>query len=184
MNDSKTDGLDALLKAYSIISEREDDWLSQAIMKNAEADNALLDPGKVQALMERFSDAKPFGDLVLQAISQKSMSKDDVNRELDISNEVMEKVLTHTALPNIVPLRKMIALLRYLKIPLALALEGMRISLERFKVEEFPDWVPSPTMRRGKQLLARSTARSEEISRETLRRDLEVYINRLKEEGV
>ncbi|MBI4640910.1 MAG: helix-turn-helix transcriptional regulator [Candidatus Tectomicrobia bacterium] len=184
MSGSRTNKLDVLLKAYSIVSEREDAWLSKAILRNAEADDVRFDPEKMQPFMERFSDEKPFGDQILQAISQKNMTKRDVSSELGISEEIIEKVLTNTALPNIVPLRKMIALLRYLKIPLDRAVEGMRVSLDRFGAGDSYDWTPSPAMRRGQHVPSKFGRRSGESSKETLKRGLEAYIKRLTEEGV
>lgn len=184
MTNSKKDGLDALLRTYSITSEREDDWLSRAILRNTETDNTPLDTGSVKAFMERFSDVRPFADLVNQAIHQKGMTQDDVSRELGIPKEVMDKVLIHSALPSVIPLRKMLALLRSFSIPLANAIDAMRVSLNRLKTVGTSGWIAGQAMRRGTHISLRSTGRAEEVSREALRRDLEVYIKRLKEEGV
>jgi hypothetical protein len=185
MSNSRTNELDALLKAYSIISEREDPWLSQAILRNSEADSVRLDPEKVQALMGRFSSKKPFGAQLLQALSRRKLTNRDVSSEVGIPEEIIEKVLANTALPNIVPLRKMTALLRHLQIPLDRAVEGMRVSLDRLGTDVPCDWAPTPAMRRGKQVSSTTFGgRAGESSKEALKRGLEAYIKRLTEEGV
>lgn len=184
MSNSRTNELDALLKAYSIMSEREDPWLSQAILSNAEADSVCLDPEKVQALMGRFSFEQPFGAQVLQALSQRNMTNREVSSEIGIPEEIIEKVLANTALPNIVPLRKMIALLRHLEVSLDRAIEGMRVSLDRLGTDNPCDWTLTPAMRRGKHVSPTFGERAGESSKEALKRGLEAYFKRLREEGV
>lgn len=184
MSKSGRNELDAALKAYSIMSEREDSWLSQLILRNSEADSVRLDPEKVQALMGRFSFEQPFGVQVLQALSQRNMTNSEVSSELGIPEEIIEKVLTNVALPNIVPLRKMITLLRYLQISLHRAIEGMRVSLDRLGTDAPCDWALTPAMRRGKHVSPTSGGRAGESSKEALKRGLEAYIKRLTKEGV
>jgi hypothetical protein len=184
MSNSKTYELDALLKAYSIMSEREDSWLSQAILRNREADSVRFDPEKVQTLMGRFSSKKPFGAQLLRALSQRNLTKKDVSSKVGIPEEIIEKVLANTALPNIVPLRKMIALLRYLQISLDQAVEGMWVSLDRLGTDAPCNWAPTPAMRRGKHVSPTFGGKAGESSREALKRGLEAYIKRLTEEGV
>lgn len=183
MSNSRKNELDALLKAYSIVSEREDPWLSKAILKNSEADNVRLDPERVQSLMGRFSVEQPFGTQILRAVSQKNMTNADVSSETGIPEETIEKVLTNAAPPNIVPLRKMIGLLRHLQLSLDRAIEGMRVSLERFGTDKSYDRASAPAMRRGKHVGPTPGRKSRESSREALKRDLEAYIRRLRQEG-
>lgn len=180
MAENKNDGIDALVKAYSVISDRESDWLSGAVMKMKQ-EGPSLNQERVRELLNRFSDNKPFGDLVLEAISAKKIAKEAIVQDLNISQDIFEKVLANMVLPNIIPLRKMISLLNFLNISISCAIESFKVSLNRFTSDQLLSSAPGIAMRRNQALVYhKDTA---EDHGETLKRSMDIYIKRLLDEG-
>ena len=176
-----SDEIEAILKSYSIVSDREDDWLSGVIMRTKNQEK-LFSPEKLNQFFDRFSDEKPFASVVLEAISNRKLRKDTIIRDTLISEDILEKVLTNSVLPNIIPIKRMISLLRLLQIPLALAVESLRVSLYRHNLDQSLTTDLTVTMRRKKAVpcVIGGMARS----RESLKRDIEAYINHLTKEAM
>lgn len=182
MTENKRNGIEALLRAYSVTSDKENDWLSHAIgvMKTEEHH---ITPEKLGRFLNRFSDEKPFGDVLSEKFSIQKTKKETIIQNLGILKDILEKVITNAVLPNVIPLRKMISLLDALHISLPLAIESFRVSLNRFKPEEPLTAGLSITMRRQHSASTFSKRINEGlIEQAALRRDLETYIKRLLEE--
>jgi hypothetical protein len=181
MSEEQRDGIEAILKNYSVVSDREDDWLPGVIMRRKDLE-ILHNPLKLEQFLGRFLDEKPFGNVALEAISKKKINKDTIIRDTRISEDILEKVLTNTVLPNIIPIKRMISLLRLLQIPLERAVKSLKVSLNRFDVNQSLTPVSNLAMRRNR-MVPFNVGRGER-SKESLKRDLESYIRRLLREGM
>lgn len=172
-------GIEAIFKSYSVITDREDNWLPSAIMR-AENQETSLDRVKLNHFLGRFSDEKPFGSIVLEAITKKKVKKDTIIHDTCISEDILEKILKNSSLPNTLPVKRMISLLKLLKIPLDRAAESIRVSLDRLSFDKSLGPVSSVTMRRRQTgpCIVEHRARS----KESLKRDIEAYIKRLMRE--
>lgn len=179
MSKNQREGIESLLRTFSVVSDREDNWLPGAIMR-VKTEEIHLNPVKLKQFLDRFSNEKAFGDVILEAMSTGKTTKENIVTNACISEEILEKVLTNTLLPNVIPLKKMIYLLNFLHIPLSVAVESLRVSLNRFNVEKSLEAVYGVSMRQKRMAPFRSgTVRR---SKEALKRSLEVYIKRLLEE--
>jgi hypothetical protein len=178
-NKNNVTPIEAILRTYSIVSDREDDILCEAVLKNISGD-VWVNPEKERHLLERFSEEKPFGDMIAEAMSNKQINMDTLSGEISISKNILKKVRNDTSLPNIIPVKKMKTLLQILNIPIERAVESIRTSLNRFNAEA--SFVPTAgtAMSRGRKrpFIIANTGRS----KEGLKRGIDAYIKRLMDE--
>jgi hypothetical protein len=179
MNQNKIDPIEEILKTYSLVSGREEEILWSAVLKTTPGDS-LLDPGKANRFLERFPVEKPFGDMLLEAVAGKQTSIDRLSEEISLSKSSLEKVLSHAELPNIIPIKKMKALLHVLQIPITRAVESMKASMERFNMKG--PFAPFSGVVMGRSRRKYFSVPNANRSKESLKRGLKAYINRLLEE--
>ncbi|NIM85057.1 MAG: hypothetical protein GTN82_43045 [Candidatus Aminicenantes bacterium] len=179
MKENKVDAIETILKTYSVVSEKEDEILWLALMKIPPGD-VLENSEKANLFLEQFYSEKSFDKILVEAISNELTNIDKLSEEIAISKSILEKVLNHAALPNIIPIKKMKALLHLLHIPITRAVQGIRASMGRFNVEDsfvsFSSVAMSRSRRKPFDIASAST------SRESLKRGLEAYIKRLTDE--
>jgi len=176
-----SDEIESILIGYSIFTDREDDWLPNVILKKDVVVNHPP-PSGLNRFLERFSKERPFGNVAQDAISSRKINKETIVDETRISADILEKVLTNKAPPNIIPLKKMVSLLYLLQIPLMRAVESFRVSLSRIDMGQSLQPLFNLPMRRKREFPFNS--QSGEKSRESANRDLEVYIKRLLKESI
>jgi hypothetical protein len=179
MNQTNSASVENILKNYSIDSELGAEILFPAVLKLT-PDDVPIKPGKLSQLLERFPTERPFGDILEEAISARRMSIDRLSGETSISRNLLDQVLKHLELPNIIPVKKMNVLLNILHIPLKLAVESMWASLSRLNMEKSP--MPLSGLAVGRTRKRDLNFVSSDKSREALKRGLEAYINRLSQE--
>lgn len=167
------------MKNYSIGSEQVAEILFPAVLKLT-SDDVPIKPEKSRQLLERFPTERPFGDIMEEAISARRMSIDRLSGETSISMNLLDQVLKHLELPNIIPVKKMNMLLNILHIPLKLAVESMWASLNRLNVEKSPMTLSGLAVGRTRKRDLNFV--NPDRSREALKRGLEAYINRLSQE--
>lgn len=180
MSQTNTPSVENILKAYSIDSEQGAEILFPAVLKLT-ADDAPVGSEKLSRFLERFPAEKPFGDILGEAISACQTNIDRLSGEASISKNLLDQVLNNLELPNIIPIKKMKMLLSILHIPLGQAVESMRASLNRLKVEN--SFMPLSNVAVGRNRKRNISFESHEISREALKRRLDAYINRLSQEA-
>lgn len=179
MNQTNSASVENILKNYSIDSEQGAEILFPAVLKLI-SDDVPIKPEKLSQLLERFPTERPFGDILEEAISARRMSIDRLSGETSISRNLLDQVLKHLELPNIIPVKKMNVLLNILHIPLKLAVESMWASLNRLNVEKSPMTLSGLAVGRTRKRDLNFV--SSDRSREALKRGLEAYINRLSQE--
>ena len=179
MNQANSASVEDILKNYSIDSEQGAEILFPAVLKLT-PDDVPTKPEKLNQLLERFPAERPFGDILKEAISAQRMSIDRLSGETSISSNLLDQVLNHLELPNIIPVKKMNVLLNILHIPLKRAVESMWASLNRLNMEKLPMTLPGLAVGRTRKRDLNFV--SSDRSREALKRRLEAYINRLSQE--
>lgn len=179
MNQNKIDPIEKILKTYSLVSDRKEEILWAAVLKTTPEDS-LLDPEKTDRFLERFPVEKPFGDMLLEAVASKQTNIDRLSEEISISKNMLEKVLSHAELPNIIPVKKMKALLHVLHIPITRAVESMKASMERFNMKG--PFTPFSGVVMGRNRRKPFSVPNANRSKESLIRGLKAYIRRLLEE--
>jgi hypothetical protein len=179
MNQTNSASVEDILKSYSIDSEQGAEILFPAVLRLT-PDDVPIKPEKSSQLLKRFPSERPFGDILEEAISTQRMSIDRLIGETSISRKLLDQVLKHLELPNIIPVKKMKVLLNILHIPLKLAVESMWASLNRLNIEKSPMTLSS--LAAGKTRKRDLNFVSSDRSREALKRGLEAYINRLSQE--
>ncbi|UCH92582.1 MAG: hypothetical protein JSV88_20110 [Candidatus Aminicenantes bacterium] len=179
MNQTNSASVENILKAYSIDSDQGAEILFPAVLKLT-WDDAPIKSEKLSRFLERFPAERPFGDILEEAISAHRTSIDRLSGDTSISRNLLDQVLNHLELPNIIPVKKMNVLLKILHIPLKLAVESMRASLNRLNVEK--SLMPLSGLAAGRTRKRDLNFLSSERSREALKRRLEAYINRLSQE--
>jgi hypothetical protein len=179
MNQINSESVENILKNYSIDSEQGAEILFTALLKLT-SDDVPIKAEKSSQLLERFPTERPFGDILEEAISARRMSIDRLSGETSISRNLLDQVLKHLELPNIIPVKKMNVLLNILHIPLKLAVESMRASLNRLNVEKSPMTLSGLAVGRTRKRDLNFV--NPDRSREALKRGLEAYINRLTQE--
>lgn len=177
MNQINSASVENILKNYSIDSEQGAEILFPAVLKLT-SDDVPIKPEKLSQLIERFPAERPFGDILEEAISVRQISIDRLSGETSISRNLLDQVLKHLELPNIIPVKRMNMLLNILHIPLKQAIESMWASLNRLNVEKSPISALAVGRTRKRYLNFANSDRS----REALKRRLEAYINRLSKE--
>lgn len=179
MNQTNSASVENILKTYSIDSEQGAELLFPAVLK-LRPDDAPINPEKLNRFLERFPAEKPFGDILEEAISTRRSSIDRLSGETSISRNLLDQVINHLELPNIIPIKKMKVLLNILHIPLGQAVESMRASLNRLSMED--SFMPLSSAAVGRTRKRDLRFVSSERSREALKRRLDAYINRLSQE--
>jgi hypothetical protein len=179
MNQINSAAVENILKNYSIDSEQGAEILFPAVLKLT-AEDVPVKTGKLSQLIERFPTERPFGDILEEAIFARRMSIDRLSGETSISRNLLDQVLKHIELPNIIPVKKMNVLLNILHIPLKIAVESIWASLNRLNVGKssmtLSSLAPGRTRKRDLNFVG------SDRSREALKRRLEAYINRLSRE--
>ena len=179
MNQINSASIENILKNYSIDSEQGAEILFPAVLKLT-PDDVPIKPEKLTQLLDRFPTERPFGDILEEAISARRMSIDRLSGETSIPVNILDQVLKHLELPNIIPVKKMNVLLKILHIPLKLAAESMWTSLNRLNVEKSPMTLSGLAVGRTRKRYLNFV--NPDRSREALKRGLEAYINRLSRE--
>lgn len=179
MNQNKIDPIEEILKTYSLVSDRKEEILWAAVLKTTPEDS-LYNTEKVNRFLERFPVEKPFGDMLVEAMSSKQTNIDSLSEEISITKGILEKLLSHAALPNIIPIKKMKALLHVLDIPITRAVESMKASMERFNMKD--PFTPISGVVMGRSWRRPFSVPNANRSKESLKRGLKAYINRLLEE--
>ena len=175
-----SDNIEQMLKEFSVVSDREDGWLPEVILKKDES-TIFLDPAKMSQLLERFSNEKPFGILSRDMMARTNISRDELVKKTGISPAVLDKVLSNKALPNSIPLKRMRSLLNLLQISMKQAIESFRASLHRYVADPSLESNLNPAMRRKRDYFLNIA--NAEKSVESAKKDLEIYIQRLLKEG-
>ena len=179
MNQRNSASVEDLLKTYSLESEKGAEILLPALLK-LKSDDVARRPEKLSRLLERFPAVRPFGDILEEAISKYQTSINRLSEDISISRNLLDQVLNHIELPNIIPVKKMKLLLNRLHIPFKLAVESMRASLNRLKPEGA--FIPLSYAATGRTRKRDLNFLSSVRSREALKRRLEAYIDRLAQE--
>jgi hypothetical protein len=181
MSQTSTASVEDILKRYSIDSEQGAEMLFSAVLKLS-PDDAPIKPENLSRFLERFPGEKSFGNILEDAISVHRTSIDRLSRETAIPQNLLEKVIHRLELPNIIPVKKMKVLLDILHIPMGRAIESIRASLTRLKPEGF--FIPISGAAPGRRRKRDFNLASSERSRESLKRSLEAYIDRLVREDI
>jgi hypothetical protein len=171
--------IEEILKVYSLVSDREDETLRTAVLKLI-PEMSQGDLAKADRFLERFSEEKPFGDILLKALSSKHTNLDTLSDEIGLSRNILEKILNRTELPNIIPIKKMKNLLQQFHIPTARAIDSIRVSMNRFSTGIPPITAPTMAVSRHKRTTLPATQKNR--SKESLKRGVEAYIKRLLDE--
>jgi len=170
---------DDLLRTYSIASESGSEIIFPALMRLS-ADDVPIKSKKADRLLERFPVESPFGDILQKAISTQGTSITELSEQIKISENLLGQVISHSELPNIMPVKKMKMILDVLHIPLQRAVESMRSSLIRVDLNQA--FVPLSVAAQGRSGKRSQFFKSSERSSAALKRRLDAYIERLFQE--
>jgi len=181
MNNRKTENFETALRAKSLVSEFESGLVWELLSLDSTGDE--LDLSRQEELfLARFSDEGAFAEVIQDAMATQGQDRATLCETLSLPEKILEKVLNFNALPNIIPVKKMNRLLVLLHIPLGKAVNSIRTSLRRFTVDGSAlQPIPAVSMKQNWKYPIPSPNSTQ--SKESLKRNIEVYIQRLTEEG-
>jgi len=166
--------LHIIVRKHTLFSDSDGNTIREAFaFENKET--MPTDSAKTRNFLERFSDekAKPFGDIVNEAIASQGTTVETIGGELSIPGGVLEKIISHQAFPDVLPIRKMRNLIGRLNISVRRAVKGFWATLELFAHPSGDgDYAVPQTRRYGRKVFHMGASRR---SYEQIKRGLEDY---------
>lgn len=184
MEDKRTYDPESIIRYFSLIDSTADEmFIKYMLDKNPLESEVIINSNKETQFLNQFSEEKTFAELIVNTTKARNIPASQITEISNISEDRFQTLIKGDTLPNKIPLKRMLKLLDFLKIPIQKAIDSFRVSFKRYNHLQ-NDLSPGFVSFRRKTMQKSFSVISNQ-SKETLRKNLETYITRLiKEESV